>query len=171
MRKWRIACQSCIQMSHWQKRTLGLRLRSSSTSTNGSSGSFPRLGEINTEDLKAEILGALRADISSVLKSELNESLSEDFNCIKSAFQAVKNELAKQTTRVRTELDTVKKTVSSTCSDDTTNTVKKLETDVTSLKEQCIPFTRLFAKIQCQDHGGSRGLYRSQVIEGSHPNG
>jgi hypothetical protein len=32
-------------MSHWQKRTLGLRLRSSSTSTNGSSGSFPRLGE------------------------------------------------------------------------------------------------------------------------------
>lgn len=93
---------------------------------------------LSTDDLKAVILAALRPDISFILKSELKEALSEES-------QAVKNELAV----FYTELDTVKITVSdmeqglSACSDDMTTLqamVKKLETDVASLKEQCIHF-------------------------------
>ncbi|KAI3359958.1 hypothetical protein L3Q82_013837, partial [Scortum barcoo] len=96
--------------------------------------------------LKAEILHDLKADISTVIKSELKKALSEDFSFLKSELQAVKNEIQSCTAALYGEVDQVRAEVKevqdglSTWSDEVTSlqsTVTDLEKELVVLREKC----------------------------------
>lgn len=102
-------------------------------------------------DLKAEILTELKMDIAMLLRLELKIALADGFENIKSELQAVKTELAINTTAIRSDMETMKTTVAhmeqglSSCSDDVTSLltkVGKLETEVGSLREKCLDMER-----------------------------
>lgn len=99
------------------------------------------------EAMKTEILSALRTDISALLRSELKSTLAEEFEGIKTELQAVKAEVVNNITLLRSDLDTVKQTVSemekglTVCSDDMTElqtSVRKLQTEMAGLQEKCV---------------------------------
>lgn len=96
--------------------------------------------------LKSEILLALKADISVVIKSELKNALAEDFGFIKNELQAVKNEIQSCTAALHGEVDQVRAEVKevqeglSTWSDEVTSlqsTVTNLQKELVELKEKC----------------------------------
>lgn len=98
------------------------------------------------EDTKAEILSLLKNDIPTLLRVELKAVLSDEFNNMRSELQAVKTEVVGNITLLRSDFETMKKTVTeiehglSTCSDDVTTlqkSVRELETAVTALQEKC----------------------------------
>ena len=101
---------------------------------------------MDTSALKSEILLSLEAEISAVIKTELKNALTEDFDFLKSELQVVKTEIRNSTTTLHTEIDNVKANVKevedglSTWSDEVVclqNTVRDLKTELTGLKEQC----------------------------------
>lgn len=101
---------------------------------------------VDMADLKSQILQSIRGDITAVIKEELRNALSEDFNYIKTEMQAVRNKLANNTAMTHTELDQVKATVKemekglSTWADEVTtlqDTITTLQKDVTELKNKC----------------------------------
>lgn len=51
---------------------------------------------------------SLEGDISKILREELKSALAEDFNALKSELQAVRPEIAKNTTAIQTEVDHMK---------------------------------------------------------------
>ena len=53
----------------------------------------PASGEMYVEGLKSGILLSLKADIPSVIKSELKNALAEDFEILKNELKAVKTEI------------------------------------------------------------------------------
>lgn len=112
----------------------------------GSSPSPPESGDMDTSALKSEILLSLKAEISAVIKTELKNALTEDFDFLKSELQAVKTEIRNSTATLHTEIDHVKANVKevedglSAWSDEVVtlqNTVRDLKTELTGLKEQC----------------------------------
>jgi len=78
-------------------------------------------------DLKAEIPTAFKTEIAMLLRSELKTVLAEDFENIKSELQAVKTEQVNNTAAIRSNVETMRPTVSqmdqglSSCSDDVTS--------------------------------------------------
>lgn len=58
--------------------------------------------------LKSQILSSLRADIGSIIREEMKNVLSEDFNHLKSELHAIRAELANNTAAIRSEMDQVK---------------------------------------------------------------
>lgn len=98
-------------------------------------------------DMKAELLSSLKMEIAGLFQSELKNALAAEFGVIKTELQAVKAEIANNTAILRSDLETVKTTMSemerglSACSDDVTslqNTVRTLERNVESLQEKCL---------------------------------
>ena len=61
--------------------------------------------------VKADILSELRADISSILKSELHKAFAEEFGYLKKELQEVKSEIVGNRIAVRSELDAMKATI------------------------------------------------------------
>ena len=58
--------------------------------------------------LKSQILSSLRADIGLIIRGEMKNILSEDFNHLKSELHAIRAELANNTAATRSEMDQVK---------------------------------------------------------------
>lgn len=89
-------------------------------------------------DLKSQILHSIKGDVTAMIREELENALSNDFNFIKTELQAVRNEIANNIAATRTEIDQVKATVKdvesglSTWTDDVLN----LQTTVTSLQKE-----------------------------------
>lgn len=106
---------------------------------------------MDTADLKAQILLSLKSDITAVIKEELRNALSEDFNFLKTELQAVRSEIANSTAATRTEIDQMKANMKdmesglSVWSDEVT----KLQTTVTSVQKE---LTDLRGK--CEDMEG-----------------
>lgn len=101
---------------------------------------------MDTTDLKTEVLLALKADISEVIKSEMKNALTDDFDFIKGELQAVKSEIINNTAALSAEIDQMKGTVKeveeglSVWSNEVAtlkNTVKELKAEMVGLKEKC----------------------------------
>ena len=81
-------------------------------------------------DMKAELLSSLKIEIAGLFKSELKNALAFEFDVIKTELQAVKVEIANNTATLRSDLETVKMTMSemehslSVCLDDVTSLQK-----------------------------------------------
>lgn len=56
---------------------------------------------MDASSLKSEILLSLKADISSVIKSELRNALAEDFDFLNNELCAVKNKIINNTAAVK----------------------------------------------------------------------
>lgn len=104
-------------------------------------------GQTSMMDMKAELLSLLKTEIDGLFQKELKNALAVEFGVIKSELQVVKMEIASNTATLRSDMETIKTTVSdmerglSTCSDDIAslqNTVHKLEKNVESLQEKCL---------------------------------
>ncbi|KAL1268510.1 hypothetical protein QQF64_033873 [Cirrhinus molitorella] len=100
---------------------------------------------MGTEDWKADILASLREDISAVIKGELKNALSEDFNFLKNELKEVKSEIANNTAAIRSEVDNMKTAIRdveeglSTWLDEMTSlqaAVAQLKTEMAILKEK-----------------------------------
>lgn len=65
----------------------------------------------DVEELKSQILTSLKADISAVIRTELKNSLADDFNFLKSELQAVRTEIANNATLMRTDIEQMKTTI------------------------------------------------------------
>ena len=52
------------------------------------------------------------ADVSAVIKSELKDTLAEDFNFLKCALKKVKSEIVNNTMAIRSVMDNIKATIS-----------------------------------------------------------
>lgn len=109
------------------------------TTSRGDKPSSPRPeSTMDTVDLKADILSSLRADISTVIRTELKEALAGDFDLIRNELKEVKAEIVNNTTAIRSEVDKMKATITdmetglSTCADDITT----LQTEVAKLKTE-----------------------------------
>jgi len=112
----------------------------------GASSSPPKSGVMDTSALKSEILLSLKEDISAVIKSEMKNALTEDFDFLKSELRAVKTEIANSTAALHTEIEHVKASVKgvedglSTWSDEVVtlqNTVSDLKAELKVVEEQC----------------------------------
>lgn len=113
----------------------------------GKEGShLPDSIEMDATDLKTEILLALKADISEVIKSEMKNALTDDFDFIKGELQAVKSEIINNTAVLSAEIDQMRGTIKevedglSVWSNEVTtlkNTVKELRAEMAGLKEKC----------------------------------
>lgn len=90
------------------------------------------------EELKSQILISLKADISAVIRTELKNSLADDFNFLKSELQAVRTEIANNATLTRTDIEQMKTTIKdmegsmSTWTDE----VNELQAVVSTLKSE-----------------------------------
>uniref|UniRef100_A0AAR2JRM7 L1 transposable element RRM domain-containing protein n=1 Tax=Pygocentrus nattereri TaxID=42514 RepID=A0AAR2JRM7_PYGNA len=98
-------------------------------------------------DIKTELLLSVKAEMTKLFQTEFKSIMAEEFNGVKSELQAVRQEIASNTSALRSDLDLIRTTVSdmerglSGCSDDITelqNTVRKLEENVQSLQEKCL---------------------------------
>ena len=128
--------------------TAGPKAASSSvTSTGSSSGSPQPYDNMETVDLKVEILTSLKKDISALIRSELKTFLVEEFETVKYELHAVRTEVANNTAAIRSEVETMKTTISevehglSSCSDNVASLLTKvgnLETEVTRLWAKCL---------------------------------
>lgn len=103
--------------------------------------------QMDTADLKAEILSSLKVDIAAMLRSELKAALTGDFEAIKAELQAVRTELASNTATMHSEVEAMKTTMAgvertlSSHSDDVSllqTKVGKLESEVNNLREKCL---------------------------------
>ncbi len=68
----------------------------------------PTSGKMDAEGLKSEILLSLKTDISTVIKSELKNALSDDFESLKNELKAVKTEIINNTAALKSEIDQMK---------------------------------------------------------------
>ena len=100
---------------------------------------------METDALKSEILSSLRADIGSIIREEMKNVLSEDFNHLKSELHAIRAELANNTAAIHSEMDQVKANIKEVEGGLTTwsgemvvmqNEVSKFKTQVEELKEK-----------------------------------
>ncbi|KAK7940160.1 hypothetical protein WMY93_003486 [Mugilogobius chulae] len=98
-------------------------------------------------DLKSEILSSIKAEMTELFQSELAKVIAKEFGEVKMEMQAVRVEIANSTATFRSELDTIKTSVSdieqglSGCSDDITalqESVQRLEKHVTALQDKCV---------------------------------
>lgn len=120
--------------------------RGSSEHTGGSPPPPSPPGNLDTLALKSEILLSLKAEISAVIKMELKNALSEDFDFLKKELQAMKTEIINSTTALHAEIDHVKANVKdvegglSTWSDEVValqSAVRDMTAELTGLKEHC----------------------------------
>lgn len=112
--------------------------------TQATSGTEPT--GVDIADLKAEILVSLKSDITAVIREQLRNALSEDFNFLKTELQAVRSEIANSTAATRTEIDQMKANMKdmesglSEWSDEVTTlqtTVRSLQKELTDLRGKC----------------------------------
>ncbi|ROI15648.1 hypothetical protein DPX16_20186 [Anabarilius grahami] len=101
----------------------------------------PDMTASDKEELKSQILISLKADISAVIRTELKNSLADDFNFLKSELQAVRNEIANNATLMRTDIEQMKATIKdmegsmSTWTDEVNEIQAVVSTLKTELKE------------------------------------
>ncbi|KAI4886249.1 hypothetical protein NFI96_009875 [Prochilodus magdalenae] len=102
---------------------------------------------MDAETLKSEILLSLKADISTVIRSELKNALAEDFDSLKAELQGVKAEIVNNMAAIHSEVDQVKATLKdmegglSTWSDEVTTlqaTVAGLKAELAEIREKCV---------------------------------
>ncbi|KAL0185492.1 hypothetical protein M9458_021189 [Cirrhinus mrigala] len=102
--------------------------------------------EMDAKSLKSEILLSLKTEISAVIKSEMKNTLADDFDFLKNELQALKAEVKNNTAAIHSEIDQVKTTVRdmetglSAWSDEVVtlrNTVNSLKTEVAELRDKC----------------------------------
>lgn len=88
-------------------------------------------------NMKAELLSSLKTEIAGIFQKELDNALAGEFGVIKSELQAIKMETASNATILRSDMETIKTTVSdiehglSACSDDIAclqNTAQRTQT-------------------------------------------
>lgn len=63
------------------------------------------------EELKSQIIISLKADISAVTRTELNNSLADNFYFLKSEIQAVRMEIANNAMLIRADTEQLKATI------------------------------------------------------------
>ena len=106
----------------------------------------PAPGEMDVEVLKSEILLSLKADISTVIKLELKNALSDDFEMLKNELKAVKTEIINNTAALKSEIDQVKINIKevegglSAWSDEVAtlqNSVSEMKAEMAELKTKC----------------------------------
>lgn len=98
-------------------------------------------------DLKAKLIASLKDDISTIIRLEMKDLLTSEFDAVKSEIQSVKNEVVSSVSRLCTDLDSMSTKVAdmehslTTCSDDVTDlqtTVGKLQSEVSALQRKCM---------------------------------
>lgn len=101
---------------------------------------------MDVEGLKSEILISLKADISTVIKSELKNALADDFEMLKNELKAVKTEIINNTAALKSEIDQVNVSIKevegglSTWSDEVATlqkTVSEMKAEMAELKTKC----------------------------------
>uniref|UniRef100_A0A8C5HK84 Transposase element L1Md-A101/L1Md-A102/L1Md-A2 n=1 Tax=Gouania willdenowi TaxID=441366 RepID=A0A8C5HK84_GOUWI len=106
----------------------------------------PPLNAIDTTALKAELLVALRNEVVTVFRAELQAALSENLSSIKTELLALKTELSGSITSTQAEVAGLKVTVTemeqslSTCTDDIVvlkNKVDQLSKEYVKLENKC----------------------------------
>lgn len=87
--------------------------RASSASDRADTQTPPNMtaSEIDMEELKSQIIISLKADISAVTRTELNNSLADNFYFLKSEIQAVRMEIANNAMLIRTDTEQLKATI------------------------------------------------------------
>ena len=102
--------------------------------------------KMNVEGLKSEILLSLKADISTVLKSELKNALADDFDFLKNELKEVKIEIINSTAALKHEIDQAKVSIKevegglSVWSEEVVTlqkTVSGMKTEIAELKAKC----------------------------------
>lgn len=100
-----------------------------------------------TTEMKEELLSSIKTEMTTLFQTELKSIMSKEFDGIRSELQAVRQEIANNTSAFRSDLEVIRTTVSdmerglSGCSDDITelqNSVRKLEENVQNLQEKCL---------------------------------
>lgn len=103
--------------------------------------------QTNLADLKIELLSSIKAEMTELFQREVTKVIMSEIEGVKAELRSVKQEIANNTVALRSDLDTVKTTVSdierglSGCSDDITtlqSKVCKLEKTVETLQEKCV---------------------------------
>lgn len=99
-----------------------------------------------TTDFKAELLAALREEMASIFKAELQVAMTQNLSQIKSELQNVKTELTASLAATKSDVGELRLTVTemegslSICTDDVValkNTVEKLSSRVSTLENKC----------------------------------
>lgn len=100
-----------------------------------------------TTEMKEELLSSIKTEMTTLSQTELKSIMSKEFDGVRSELQAVRQEIAYNTSAFRSDLEVIITTVSdmerglSGCSDDITelqNSVRKLEENVQNLQEKCL---------------------------------
>jgi len=100
-----------------------------------------------TMETKEELLSSIKSEMTTLFQTELRSIMAKEFDGVRSELQAVRQEIANNTSAFRSELEVIKTTVSdmerglSGCSDDVTelqNSVRRLEGNVQNLQEKCL---------------------------------
>ena len=101
--------------------------------------------EMDSEGLKADIISSLKTDLSVIIRAELKNALTDDFNFVKNELKEVKVEIANSTAAIRSDMDNMKTAISdmegglSTWSGEVTAlqaTVAELKTELANLREK-----------------------------------
>lgn len=98
------------------------------------------------EDIKAQILTALRDDLTHIIREELQKALTRDFAALKAEVQAARAEIASNAITVRARFDTIEADIQEV-KDDTSSwsdaitelqtTMKGLQSEVKVMRDKC----------------------------------
>lgn len=97
--------------------------------------------------MKEELLSSIKTEMTTLFQTELKSIMAKEFDGVKLELQAVRQEIANNTSAFRSELEVIRTTVSdmerglSGCSDDIMelqNSVRKLEENFQNLQEKCL---------------------------------
>ena len=150
------------------KRTLRQNQPSPASPDHHSPTESPVSVAMSAENIRDDILDTVRNEISKIIREELKNALTDDFDALKSELRAVRSEIANTSAAIRSEINQMKADIQdvtgglSTWSDEVTS----LQTTVTSLQSQVV-----ILKDRCEDMEGRmrRGNIRIVGVD-EHPN-
>lgn len=67
---------------------------------------------MDPEGLKADIISSLKADSSVIIRAELENALTDDFNFVKNELKEVRSEIANNTAAICSDMDNMKAAIS-----------------------------------------------------------
>lgn len=67
---------------------------------------------MDPEGLKVDIISSLRADISVIIRTELKNALTDEFNLVEKELKEVKSEIANSTAAICSDMDNMKAAIS-----------------------------------------------------------
>lgn len=102
--------------------------------------------EMTAENIKTDVLDTVRGEIAKIIREELKNALSDDFDALKNELRAVRSEIANTSAAITSEINQMKADIKdvtgglSTWSDEVASLqtmVTSLQSQVTTLKDKC----------------------------------